>query len=784
MVVEQLATTSGADDCAGRRRHGRMPSWFVFVLAGSHLLVATAGSCPKGQTSVPHPTNSSLPDSCEPCAGGKYADEVGDPCTDCPKGTYQDQVGQTAASACTDCRSGQYSDNTGDASCKGAACAKGKFGLAKQTFADPGACSDCAAGRYGPTMGAEACAECGSGKYQDQVAQLTLASCKDCDSGQYQSQAGQASCSKTGCDPGSFVSSAPGSTVQAATCTKCPIGRYVCPADNRGVYLELGGPPACSSGRSPASLHLETSCLSCGEYALPVDSALVSQPGATVKIGADGCQTVDCPAGTVPNASRPSCRALLPGVTWMATSNNAVAQACCESCPAGFFQGSTTRDITSHYWARGGYAPVSPTAPWYLGLACQPMRCPPMWHASATATGLTLESARCQACPSGRFTVDYNNALNCTINSCQPGTVFASFDNSTNTSKCEDCAPGRYQPLAGPTSTQCLSCPSGRYAQRAKSSSCDEVICPPGKHNPPNAGASTAVCVDCAAGKTADQASSGGQPQIVPGQCFSNKCPSGKFWSGTTTSPLDTCQNCPSGRFQPLEGQLSCGSDRDCASTTTNFGVLGMKLDLPGAGVSSAPGSSVPVQCDVPGLLATGSLTCSDTCTTQFAAMMNKAVDSETLCKALMPLNASSLGNCQYDAVTGDCHAPANAPGTSRWVLSDDASCQGAQASASNGLCSSSPAGCDVNVVDADSLFVDPSYCVPGLPLLEYQPQFMPEFGLYKWSMPYPEGPLGPTITSCGGNGRTINVSVAVGTVSPATTPQQVRSEVTLGELT
>ena len=132
-------------------------------------------------------------------------------------------------------------------------------------------------------------------------------------------------------------------------------------------------------------------------------------------------------------------------------------------------------------------------------------------------------------------------------------------------------------------------CPTGKTADFERLA-CHDIICPAGHRVnavhmyetsvPPAHGVFTPGadpvdvypwCVPCNNGKTTS-------PQdlnTVRFQCANNTCVPGKYYSGNTLSQPSECTDCPSGRFQLLPRQTLCSSARDCAPTTSDFGIKG-----------------------------------------------------------------------------------------------------------------------------------------------------------------------------------------------------------------
>ncbi|KAK3594308.1 hypothetical protein CHS0354_018972 [Potamilus streckersoni] len=227
-----------------------------------------------------------------------------------------------------------------------------------------------------------------------------------------------------------------------------------------------------------------------------------------------------CPSGTYqPSPGQTSCISCLTGTVTLQAGSTSSMQ-CVATCNSGFFR--TTNG------------------------SCE--ACPVGTYQSST------EQLTCLSCPLGTTTNQVASTSNTQcIDTCSAGF----FLNNLNI--CEACPSGTYQSSAGQAS--CISCQTGSVTLQAGSTSpmqcvamCDSgffrttsgscVTCPVGTYQ---SSTEQSSCLSCPGGTTTNQVASTSKTQCV------GICSAGFF-----LNKLDSCEACPSGTYQPSNGQTSC----------------------------------------------------------------------------------------------------------------------------------------------------------------------------------------------------------------------------------
>jgi hypothetical protein len=306
---------------------------------------------------------------------------------------------------CTPCDTGRYTDQAGQSSCKGAACAAGKYGTIGNTAVN--ACTNCTVGQFANLTATVTCASCAKGTYQDKVGQ---AACTVCTVGKYNTLTGKASASDcTSCAAGK-ASGTTGATA-AAACTNCVQGKF--------------------QGQTA-----QAACLLCasGQYS--------DQAAQTA------CKGTACAAGKFfanAQTAAVNCTACAAG-----QYTDQAAQITCKGsvCVAGkYFAAAQTAAVTCSSCAKGTFADSS-------GLAvCK--ACAPGKHSDEV--GQT--ACKGSGCAKGRyFAAGQTAPVACSV--CMAG----QYTDQASQASCKGslCGVGKYHPVAQTAAVQCISCPAGQ----------------------------------------------------------------------------------------------------------------------------------------------------------------------------------------------------------------------------------------------------------------------------------------------------------------------------------
>ena len=248
-------------------------------------------------------------------------------------------------------------------------------------------------------------------------------------------------------------------------------------------------------------------------------------------------------------------------------------------------------------------------AGFYLEASCSPTahrRC------AACPAGTYMENPgatsrdMCTECAAGKYSITIGATLSTTCLECSEGTAAKS-----GSSRCETCGVGKY---SRPTNDLCVDCGKGRYSDTPGSTSCTK--CDAGTYSEQIGAVSSAACIRCVAGSVSTSPGSISCMQCVAGTfsnsentlcedcvagsysgngaAFCDKCETGKYSAvpaatskstcksceagsvarmpgsavcaqcsvGTYSNPsLDSCENCPAGKYLPFEGM---SSELDC----------------------------------------------------------------------------------------------------------------------------------------------------------------------------------------------------------------------------
>ena len=634
----------------------------------------------QGQGSVS--TNTALL-SYLPCAAGSYAVGATTVCDLCPPGQITSSLGQAA---CTQCEAGTFAAGPGNTRCL--TCSAGTFSTAGSATCTPcdagfsapdsgsGSCTACSAGRFAALPGRVTCTGCEVGKAQPQSGQE---SCEVCTAGYYQPLEAQASClacpagsisvddestTCSPCIPGKYQSGehqsvcmdCPVRTYQPlsgqATCLQCDDGKFQdsessshCELCSPGrFYRQIGGLGAtacsyCAAGEYQPS-EGQATCLLCplGKISTAPGSPectncevgkYIDQQGRTVcrdcpagkfASASGSFQCIDCPAGTYTTEDgKSSCTPCEAGKYQPASG-----QSTCVECPAGRANALTGQlqctDCLDGYFNDGS----SPSA-------CQP--CGEGEYSKRTA-GDTTGPTECKKCPVGKYSAS-QATIECddcgagyftgdpgasTCHPCEPGTF-----SSGSASACSECPAGKY--AVDPASAACLACQPGTFAAGTGSSSCES--CEPGKAQPNTEATTCEVCT-------------GSTYSALTGEGSCTKCPAGRF-GNITVDPQTECEECPPGKYQPNEGQLTC---LDCPDGEFQdaWGQLSCKSCNPGTYSNAVTGKEACVSCDEGTYSSLGASTCTSCARGKFAATPGSAQCED--CDAGKFANVTGMSQC------------------------------------------------------------------------------------------------------------------------------------------
>jgi len=353
-----------------------------------------ASSCSYSATTCPAGTYASGAAACEPCASGKY----------------NEQISQTSESvACKNCAAGEYQNQEGKASCK-----------------------TCASGQYS-TIGASLCdytaTTCPAGTYANGTAV-----CDSCASGQY-STVGASSCTYffATCPVGTYASG-------TAACDSCPTGKY----------QNEDGKAYCNN-YCPYSkvLTLDARCIDNKVYKARTSGQCGDSGGGWGKItsaaqcdaGAAALGWGDTTAETFGGLQDPS-GCFLHSVNFGLRFNTGNSNVGCTSddkclctltCPPGTYQDQSGQS-SCKTCAQDTYSTVGASSCAYTATTC-----PAGTYASGTATV-------CNSCASGQYSIAGADSCSYNATTCPVGTY------ASGTAACDSCPTGKYQNEEGKAS--------------------------------------------------------------------------------------------------------------------------------------------------------------------------------------------------------------------------------------------------------------------------------------------------------------------------------------------
>ena len=448
----------------------------------------------------------------------------------CPLGFY----GPSDMGKCTACSAGQYSDTTGpltdgptenpelylDNQCK--VCPAGRWSAEGAAF-----CTNCTAGRYltdaGTDMSAHSsetsCLVCGRGKYQPDPGQT---SCTTCPEGKtIESYRADAHVSEDSCILDCLPTQHANDDMSA--CVDCADG-FACDGFSRiecdpGSYCFRGRKYFCppgSFGETIGAANMSEGCQNCtaGTYQIARGQTFCTEcaaglysdtPAQTTRQGCKDCENLGyfCPKGSQFPTQFPC-----PNGTF---SDQPKATRC-HTCPAGRYQDN---------------APAE---------ACKRCHAGRFLTDQGSAPVLHDELDDCAICGTNTYqnTEGQSNCKGCPLDSIlqDPGTM---ADKHKEQSQCvRSCTPGKYAVSVGP----CKLCEPGWRCDGGPS---NRIQCPAGFY--------------CAGSSIA--------PDIQDLTLNIFACTPGRYGTHPGQSNASHgCQDCPAGRFQPVEGQISC--DQTC----------------------------------------------------------------------------------------------------------------------------------------------------------------------------------------------------------------------------
>ncbi|XP_053389180.1 proprotein convertase subtilisin/kexin type 5-like [Mercenaria mercenaria] len=549
---------------------------------------------------------------CVPCPVGEYQDtKYEENCKPCGTGKSTQSIRSTQESDCesTTCGPGEWRCLSGvgcadfDERCDGIAndCADGS---------DESGCS-CQSGEYFDTTSSQ-CKDCEKGTYQDQSGQL---SCIQCPVGF--TTAGEKTDSKSGCieicdDGEKFDPAPPGACVQCPvgtyrkkgtdnpeTCTTCPtpfttentgaadIGDCVPKCAKGEYYKELpnAGCTECSLGYYQDQEYNQYLCTKCSPGTTTTTVAAQDQSQCTdvcdlgEELPIDGTMKADCrqcAAGYYKDSTTYLCKRC--GDSFTSPVGSESSTTCYKVCKAG--EELLTGNTGCKPCDRGYYKAAPPTNTDRL---CNP--CPagettqytgtisPLLCQDLCSDGFELSADKdsCEPCPVGKYRAQGSGKLKC--EPCPTGTTTSTAGSATiasckrdctlgqksDTDKCVDCEVGTYQDV--PLQDTCKECPSWKTTLAIRSTKYEDCIdpCKDGYQSV------NERCVQCERGSYRQQNI---QPScqlcrdkfttLAPGQDTVDKCvpicSRGRHWDENS----DSCVQCESGTYNPIEYQLQC----------------------------------------------------------------------------------------------------------------------------------------------------------------------------------------------------------------------------------
>ena len=543
---------------------------------------------------------------------------------DCPGGEYW--YSKQSDNYCVACPQG-YSNNATDATRFCNACPKGFWSSTSRTLA----CTGCAEGKYGVQLGS-----------------TSSSGCVDCPL-DFHSDVGAEDCYYH-CRPGSYLTSTdtgPGSRIQSyskgvyekngeqialtmlhgsteAECTDVPRGEYmdeygvimqdqgdyfnVSTPDGYGNVFTFGAKP-CLPGTYSDDLGA-TVCKICPVgYRQHYPNAPFCNQCANGRYndieGLTDTQCTICPSGYVTEYN--------PELNQYVNHDKCINEVCqlgyykpvsvCVECPQGYYQDILSANISScktcpigrygpypyapsiehcHDCSRGRYQPdVGESS----CLACQ----------SGTYSD-TRGSSSCKTCPTGKTSVDGSQRLGHCLN-CEGGYIDERYiGNNWQSTSCFTCPVGYKS-----TGDTCTQCPIGTFSDTPGALECSD--CTVGMYGDEEG---VSECKRC------DDTWSNCLHDVV--LCEPGKYANTRHGSGIYSTELgSTCEFCPYGKWNNLEGQASC---IDCPSGTSISGVgmlystlctvcwLGQYSDTPSGKCEDCPPGKWSI--------STGMATCND----------------------------------------------------------------------------------------------------------------------------------------------------------------------------
>lgn len=464
--------------------------------------------------------------TCVSCVAGQY---VKDGCTKCPSGYFTDAAGETACKGCVkgtanpdedkagciDCAPGSYQPDGNAATCKD--CEKGR---AISTPKQDKECAKCEKGTHQDAEGQAACKDCLAGYFASAVESV---SCKDCNKGWYNGDVKQETCIR--CAAGKYNEL----TTQVAEdkCVVCPAGRY---SNDANYYNKDGNTNGVSGpGNAFAGHELCNTCPT-GQYqgtegqTTCKDCTSGFYNDGTEKMAEAACK--GCEAGYYSKESKPDKASPLENDGYEV----------CTACPKGYYQPKTTQTLCLA--TDPGYS--TNTTAKTVQDACTP--------------GHYTAKKGCQGCVSATYSLTCLDSVDC-VENCQ-GTDEQATPGG-------DCPVAYYQPESAQTS--CLESTAGHHASYTAEAAhlllhtdedkkfhlaqTEQKKCAAGKYNHHHGHERNKVATD-------------GTNFIGPDA----------FWGISVDK--DECIDCPTGKYQPAEGQTSCimtaaGQYQDKAGGTT-----------------------------------------------------------------------------------------------------------------------------------------------------------------------------------------------------------------------
>ena len=431
----------------------------------------------------------------------------------------------------------------------GNTCSKCDFGKFSNEIG--GNCKKCNLGFSTNILESYECSECLSGKFSNGENAIN---CVDCPNGFYSKNTGSESCEA--CNKGTYSTSVGSSTKDS--CLQCEDGKISLSGSKRCDF--------CPAGKW-AKYGLE--CVLCSEGRYSYTSGLYS---------AKQCKF--CPIGTYGDEEGltlslmcKNCNDGYIGIISGATSNTS-----CTICEHGKYKKSNTKceDCDDGYVSNYGQntcqkCPIGKVSDEYK-ITC--IDCPMGQYGDAPGLYLLKRCKRCEVgrysnktgiisldecikCSFGKYNLNYGMISENDCKLCLTG----KFKNNIMNLECSLCERGKYS-LSG--ASECILCTKGYYADNIDDLSSLCNACPQGKYLDIDGGYLINSCKDCPAGRWNNLIVS-----ISEDECI--HCGIGKYSENVGATDINTCIDCPAGRFNKNNASISILECNICNEGSISF---------------------------------------------------------------------------------------------------------------------------------------------------------------------------------------------------------------------